>query len=65
MYFSIYKLNRFGFEPLPHLVFREYLQCSQLFQLHFYTSESIVGNTSEHLPYLANILNMTAREPES
>ena len=64
MYFSIYKLNWFGFEPLPHLVFREYVQCSQLFQLHFYISESIVANTSEHFLYLANILDMTARETE-
>ena len=65
MYFLIYGLNRFGFEPLSHLAFREYFQCSQLFQLHFYASESIVGNTYEHLPFLANILNMTACEPKS
>ena len=65
MYFFLYRLNRFGFEPLAHLAFQEYLQRSQLFELHFYTSESIVGNTFEHLPCLANILNMTAREPES
>ena len=62
MYFLIYRLDRFGYEPLPHLAFQEYLQCSQLFQLHFYTSESIAGNIFEHLPCLANILNMTARE---
>ena len=65
MYFLIYTLNRFGFAPLQHLAFWEYLQFSQLFQLRFYLSESKVGNTFEHLPYLANILNLTAIEPES